>query len=410
VRLIAACALLGLLAACAPQTGIVLEVQGPNGESSVDAGITSLRLVVAHPSYCERWISDQQASTLTVKVAGRDLERNPITILLSPDRQTSGIVNYNNEQPDPLRAIVLASAADGHLVGVAAFDPHPFVYEEVRRYSARIALLDRNDAAYLASDGCVCVPGVPLIGNSSGSGCDQELPPSFARLVDTAGCELPKGAMLPLGVCDGQLYPGEVKNRDLPCFGSTQGACRVGHRICNDQGGRAYDRECVPDSGGPALPSGALCDAYLGCEKTACADPGACLQASTTGHKQLRCVLPVNPTAINGASAPCDAGDWSYTFDGLSGAACVGTMLDGMSQGPAIIGWEKDASTPDPVLVSSLCPPSLVVGRLNAKPDQLPQQLKFTLSLGDSLYDVTLTFELVCSGTSATPQRRMRCN
>jgi hypothetical protein len=305
---------------------------------------------------------------------------------------------------------VLALADDGHLLGVAAFDPHPFVYEEVAKYSARIALLDRRDASYLASDGCVCVPGVPLIGTSSGTGCDQDLPPSFARLVDTAGCELPAGAALPIGVCDGQLYPGEKPNRDLPCFASTPGACRAGHRICNDQGGRAYDRECVPDSSAPVLPSSALCDAYLGCEMIACADPGVCLQDSTPAHKQLRCTLPVNPDVVNGASGPCDGGNWSYTFDGLSGAACVGTMLDGMDQGPATIGWEKDATTPDPVLISSLCPPTLVVSRLNAKPGELPGQLNFALSLGDTVYDVTLSFEVVCNGQPGGPERRLRCN
>jgi hypothetical protein len=409
VRLIGVCALLGL-AACAPQTGLLFEVQGPMGQSSVDAGITQLRLVVAHESYCERWITDQQASMLTVKVAGRDLERDPITILLTPDHQTSGIVNYNNEQPDPLRVIVLAEAGDGSLIGVAAFDPHPFVYEEVRKYSAPVVLIARNDASYLASDGCVCVPGVPLIGTSSGTGCDQDQPPSFARLVDTAGCELPAGAKLPIDVCDGQLYPGESKNRDVPCFANTQGACRAGHRICNDQGGRAYDRECVPDSTDPALPSGVLCDGYLGCEKTACADPGTCLLASTAGHRPLHCTLPVNPNLVNGATAPCDGGSWSYTFAGLSGAACVGTMLDGMRQGPATIGWKKDATTPDPVLVSSLCAPTLVVGRLDAKPDQLPTQLEFALSLGDAIYDVTLSFEVVCNGVAGGPERRLNCN
>src|SRR5262249_7747483 len=162
----------------------------------------------------------------------------------------------------------------------ASFDPVPFYYEEVRKYSSHLELFARTDASYLASDGCLCAPGLPLIGNGLQTGCDADIVPAFDRLVDTAGCELPAGAMLPIPVCDGQQYPGEHQNRDLPCFATVGGACRVGQRTCNDVDGVAYADECAPEGAAPAEGSSVLCDAYLGCEKMACGDPGACLKAS----------------------------------------------------------------------------------------------------------------------------------
>jgi hypothetical protein len=379
------------VSACAPQTGLVLEVQGPDGTSSVEAGIVQLRLKVAHHSYCERWVTDTSASTLTVDVAGQDLETDTVSILLTPDQETGGILNYDDEDPDPVRAYVLGFDAGGKLLGVAAFDPVPFFYEEVRKYSQRIVLFRRTDVSYMADDGCLCAPGMATFGNGSGSGCDQELPPSFDRLVDTAGCELPGGATtLPIGACDGQLYPGERQNRQLPCFVREGDVCKAGHRTCNDVDGRAYEGECKPDGGSPALPSGALCDAYLGCEQKACGDPAACMKASTTAHHSLKCVLPVQPTRIDGETVACDGDTWTFSFDGSSGAGCTATMLDGIKQGPVVIGWKKDATTTEPQLTSTLCPPTLIISAVNAKPEELPAQLTFSFSIGDTIYDVTL--------------------
>ena len=65
---------------------------------------------------------------------------------------------------------------------------------------------------YAASDGgCVCAPGEPWVGDGSGAGCDTRVITSFDRLIDTAGCELtPKGAPLPVPVCDGQTVHGRA--------------------------------------------------------------------------------------------------------------------------------------------------------------------------------------------------------
>jgi hypothetical protein len=403
-RALVLCALLA--ASCADRTGLLVQIQGPDGKTSIDAGIAELRLYVAHQSFCERWITDLQASTLTTSVKGRDLDLDPLTILITPDRQTGGIVGYKGEKNgDPIRVTVLALDGSGQLLGTAAFDPHPFVYEEVRQYSQRITLFERSDLSYLSSDGCLCAPGVSSIGNGMGSGCDQKVPASFARLTDTAGCELPAGTTLPLGVCDGQLYPGERPNRSLPCFRTVGGTCRTGTRTCSDQDGQAYADECLPDASAPAQPSNALCDAYLACEKMACGDPGPCLKASTQGHHALRCTLPVSPTAIDGNAVACDGGSWTFAFSNT--ASCVGTMLDGVRQGGVLqIGWQKDAMTPDPQVVSSQCPPTLIVSRVD-DPQKLPPQLTFSLAIGDQIYDVTLTIEIGCPND--VPGRSLRC-
>ena len=45
------------LAGCKPETGLIVEVQGTlGGGSTTAAGITKLDFVVAHPSWCERWV------------------------------------------------------------------------------------------------------------------------------------------------------------------------------------------------------------------------------------------------------------------------------------------------------------------------------------------------------------------
>lgn len=398
------------LAGCAPQTGLYLEVLGPTNKSSVDAGIAELRLIAAHQSYCERWITDGDASMLRFSVAGRDLGLDPVTILITPDKQTGGIQNYNSETPDPIRPIVLALDASGKLLGVASFDPHPFFYEEVRKYSEHITLYTRNDGpAYLAADGCLCAPGVPSVATSSGSGCDLQVPSSYARLVDTAGCELPPGGTIPLDACDGQLYPGEKQNRELPCFVAAAGACRIGQRICNDRSGRTYDRECTASSMSPSLSTSALCDAYLGCEANACRDPGACMRSSAAvPHKTLTCTLPVSPMAKDGESVACDGGSWSLAIPSGNTTSCVATMLDGTAQGPVTLGFGK-AGTPDPQLIASTCPATLVVGNVDGDPATLPPELAFSFSIEGTIYDVSLKIDVGCVGASDSPLRSLRC-
>jgi hypothetical protein len=373
-----------LLSACAPQTGLILEVQGPDGKSSLEVGISKLRLVTARRSYCERWIGDTEASGLSFSVEGRDLETVPATILLEPDTRTD-----LEERVTPL---VFAENGEGRLVGMARFDSYPFTYEEVRKYSKRIALVD-HAAAYTSSDGCICAPGMPAIASGSGTGCDQQLPPSFERLRDTAGCELPEGAPLPIGVCDGQTYPGERQNREVPCFGNVEGACRVGRRVCTDKDGLMYDRACIPD--GATLPTSTLCDAFAGCEKEACSDPVACLKTSQT-NKAAKCKLLLQPMAVGGVGVPCAGGSWTFPIQARTGGQCVATILDGIKQGNVVVGWKKEGAT-EPVVTTSTCPPTLMVSKVNGEAATWPPSIRFTISIGDQLYDVTLELVPECA-------------
>ncbi len=398
--------LVSSLGACADKTGLLLEVDGPMGQNTVTAGITQLRLVAAHASYCGRWVTSPELASLIVDVKDRDLGADPITILLTPDTRT--------DLSDAVRAQVLALDATGQLLGLASFAPKPFVYEEVRRYSAQIGLLGRGARSdgpkYVADDGCVCIPGQTYIGTSSGTGCDQRLPPSLDNLVSTAGCELPPGAALPIGVCDGQLYPGEHANRDVPCYATRSSACRVGQRTCNDQNGRALDRECAPQDATLSLPSGALCDAFLACERIACGDPVACLKTSALPHKQLRCTLPLSPDPKDGAAQACEGGSWSATIGAPTGPACVSAMIDGTRVGAITLGWKKDG-TDTPQLVSPLCPPTLAVGSVAvADPKTAVGSSSFTVSIGDELYDVTLEVSVGCPGNTTDERRNFRCD
>ena len=395
------------LSACAPKTGLLFEVQGPAGQSTIAAGIAELRLVTAHASYCGRWVTGTQPSSFTVDVHARDLGANPISILLSPDART--------DLSDPVRAIVLALDASGQLLGQASFSPEKFVYEQVSKYAQRITLLGvgmRSDGPrYVADDGCVCIPGQPYIGNSSGTGCDARIPPSLQNLISTAGCELPPGASLPIGICDGQLYPGERANRDVPCFSTRSNSCRIGQRVCNDQNGRGLDRECSPQDPSLSLPSGVLCDAFLACERVACGDPIACLEASALAHKQLHCTLPLSPDPKNGAAQACDGGSWSTTVGTTTASAsCVSAMLDGTQVGAVTLGWKKDGSDV-PQLVSASCPPTLIVGSVEVSdPSAAVGSSTFTISIGDQLYDVTLDVTVGCPGNGNGVARNFRCD
>jgi hypothetical protein len=395
----------GALVSCAPKTGLILEVQGPTGTSTITAGVATLRLVSAHQSYCGRWVTTPELAAFTVDVHNRDLTEDPVTILLSPDTHT--------DLDAPVRAQVLALDASGQLIGVAGFSAEPFKYEEVRTYAARIALLGRGARSdgpkYVADDGCVCIPGLPYIGTSTGMGCDQKLPPSLDDYISTAGCELPAGASLPVGICDGQLYPGERANRELPCYAARNGACRIGQRICNDQFGRGYDRECSASDPALTLPSTALCDATLTCERVACGDPLACLKTSALTHKVVHCKLPLGADPLNGAAQPCNGGSWSFTVSGAPmGSACVAAMLDGTRVGPITLGWKKDGVA-DPQVTSAQCPPTVFVSAVDvATPAAAVGSYALTVSIGDQIYDVELEVDAVCPmGGEA---RNFRCD
>src|SRR6185436_20534227 len=120
------------------------------------------------------------------------------------------------------------------------------------------------------------LPGQPWMGTGSQSGCDLDVISTFDRLQDTKQCELPANSPGLPRACDGQLYPGEAPDRDLPCFADVNGTCRVGTRSCHDQNGYAYDEECVLAETDAALPDQTLCNAYLLCERNPCGDLVGC--------------------------------------------------------------------------------------------------------------------------------------
>jgi hypothetical protein len=397
---------LALACACNEKTGFLLEVQGPNGQSSIAAGIVSLRVLGTHASYCGREVFED-SSAATYSVAKRDLSRDPLSILVQPDHET--------DLSQAVTPIVLALGADGGLLGAASFESQRFVFKTVTKFTARVGLYGDAGATYLTGDGCVCAPGLPLIGNGSGQGCDVRIPPSYEALVHTAGCELPAGEVLPLGVCDGQLYPNEAMKRLLPCYASDNGTCRVGTRTCYDQGGYAYNAACAPGNAGYALPTTALCDAFTTCSATSCSDPLVCEKtAKTITHHALTCTLPVAPAAVgdmNPVAQPCDdASDWSTVLGAaLTGTACTASIIDGTDVGPFTIGWQMSGTT-GPQVSSSQCPPTLIVGQAISPPSALPAQQAFSVTIGDAIYDGTLNVSVGCPGAAGDAARQLSCS
>ena len=391
---------LALLTACAPRTGLELEVRGPLGTTSVEAGVVELELVAGHASYCERWVTDSAATGRRFEVKKRDLTRSPLRILLEPVQET--------DLAAQVLPIVLARDATGRTIGVASFGEQRFRFEKVERYVATIALFGEGREAtgpsYAATDGCTCIPGQASIGNGTQKGCDLALPPSFARLADTAGCELASGAALPSGVCDGQLYPNEVPGRALPCFRASGGVCSIGQRICDDQNGRAYTSECKSDAS-LALPTGVLCDAFLACQQTACVDPVECLKTSTPARHPLRCTLRV--MLDGGMARACDGAQTSVVVAATTGTACVASMLDGTRVGIATLGW-KAAGQSAAQVTSDLCPPTLQLDALDAKDAMSLAPTSFTATIGDTLYDVELSYPVGCD-TKGKASNDLRC-
>lgn len=366
----------------------------------MEAGIVELELVAAHASYCQRWVTDSTASGRRFDVKKRDLTRSPLRILLDPVQATD-----LDAQVLPL---VLARDATGRTIGVASFGEQRYRFEKVDRYVATIALFGEGrepaGPSYAASDGCVCIPGQASIGNGTQTGCDLALPPSFARLADTAGCELAAGATLPSGVCDGQIYPDEVQGRMLPCFHASGGACSVGQRTCEDRNGRAYTSECKSDAS-LALPSGVLCEQFLACQQTACIDPVDCLKTSTPGHHPLKCALPV--MLDGGMPRACDGAQTSVALGAATGSACVASMLDGTRVGIATLGW-KSAGQSAAQVTSDLCPTTLQIDSIDAKAATALAPTTFTATIGDSVYDVELSYPVGCD-TKGKATNDLRC-
>ena len=396
-RAVVAALVVFAVGACTRETGLIVEVQGPAGTTSLEAGITKLDFVVAHPSWCERWVGVAPANHSARDVANRDLTKKPYDFLITPSHTT--------DLSEQLYAAALAYTADGRLVGEASFDAHALLHGEVLKRSASIFLFaDSKPGApqYVSGDGCVCAPGEPWVGTGSGTDCDARVITSFDRLIDTAGCELtPKGAPLPVPVCDGQQYMSEPADRSLPCWNSDgQGSCRVAARQCADHNGVAYTEECNVGGGDTMLPAGtALCDRYRACQQTACGDVIGCVRGMFTQKATIKCTLPIDPTsAPSQPIRPCPTGSWSAPLptQGTGGTSCLAAMLDGVAQPPYHLGLAVAGKT-GAQLLASACPNALVIDKIDAPyPDAVPDK-EFDLVTGEHLAHVTITVVRQCT-------------
>jgi hypothetical protein len=394
-----------VVAGCVPATGTVLEVQGPMDMTSTEAGIATLELVVGYPSYCQRWVQDMSASRTRVSVAGRDLDQRPYDFLVAPSHETN--------LAQPVYLAVLAYSATGVLVGEATFGEHPFGKDQVYKRQARVQLFPATvqkagGPQYVASDGCVCVPGEPWLGTATGSGCDQRVITSFARLGDTAGCELPAGEPLPVPVCDGQRYRDEPLNRALPCFASDgNGACRMRTRRCADHDGVAWTQECVTDGGDLAVPQGSsLCSRYARCQETACGDVTGCLVASFTPDVAT-CTVRIDPaTAPGQAIRPCNgAANWAAPFAGVVGQSCVAALVQGVAQPPFALGLDVNGAAQ---ALATTCPLGLVIDNISSPyPMAVPLGRTVDIIAGEHLLRVKLNVQLDC-GAPGTPTMECR--
>jgi hypothetical protein len=391
-------ALAAIGAGCVPDTGELVQVRGPAGETSIAAGITALDFIVAQQSYCGRWVGVASATHHRVDVSGRDLTKRPYEFLIEPTHQTN--------LDDLVYVGALAYAADGRLVGEATFGAHALSKDKILERSQRIGILSaagqNGGPQYVAADGCVCAPGQPWIGNGSGSGCDVDVITTFDRLGDTAGCELPAGAALPMA-CDGQQYPNEVPDRILPCWADDDsGVCREGGRTCTDRDGYAYNSECVTTSDDPMLPSDTLCAQYLGCEQTACGDLVGCFGSSFTTSANVKCTLHVDPTTTPGAPiAPCAGGSWTAPLPGSSATdtTCLAAVLKSVSQPPLTVGLAQAMVMGAQVRATS-CPATLQIDKIDVPyPMALPAMQTVDLVVGETLTHVTIAFVQECGAT-----------
>src|SRR4051794_12454730 len=96
-----------LVGAGCRQTGILLELGATS--STVQAGVTEVTFVVAHGTYCERWVASGEDSRLTVDVSGRELRKTPYELLLRPSHFT--------DFAEPVRVLALARDGKQRLVG-----------------------------------------------------------------------------------------------------------------------------------------------------------------------------------------------------------------------------------------------------------------------------------------------------
>lgn len=389
------CAWALLLVACAPATGLLVEVQAP---ADLPVAVAKLDFVVAHPSWCERWVGDATAMHTTVTVKGRDLSRHPYDLLISPTHKT--------ELSQPVYVASLAYDSDGKLVARATFGAHPFTQGQVHKRVASLLPFAVSPAPYVAGDGgCVCMPGEPWIGNGQGTGCDARVVPSFARLADTAGCELPKGTPFPDPVCDGQSYRDEVRDRALPCFADDDvGGCRVRLRRCADHDGVAWSEACATSGADVALPPGStLCQRYQRCEEEACGDLVGCFRQSFAAVRKLDCRLAIDPSTKPGEPIrPCHPKEWQAALPfGARDTGCFFALVEGVAQPPFTLGLHLDGAQA-PQALSTKCPAVLQVDRIEAPyPEAVPAETTFSLLAGEGLVEVTLHVSPECKGESS---------
>ncbi|MDB4965476.1 MAG: hypothetical protein JWN44_1165 [Myxococcales bacterium] len=387
-------------AGCAPETGLLLEVKGPDGTTSTAAGITKLDFVVAHPSWCDRWVGVEPAMHTSVDVAGRDLTKKPYLFRVNPSH-TTDLGEY-------VYAAALAYGADGRLLGEASFDAHPLDHGNVLKRSSGIFLFNHTAQLaggpnYVTSDGCVCTPGEPWIGTGSTTGCDSRVITSFDRLVATAGCELtPKGAPLPVPACDGQAYPGEATDRAMPCWGADAGGgCRMTARNCRDHDGVGFTEECNTGGTDALLPSVELCTRYLACEQDPCSDVAACFKSKFTQKANLRCRLPIDPTTMPGEKLkPCAGGSWKTALPAspTSGTTCIAAMPDGVELPPYTLGFVVPMQTAVQATASS-CPNNFGIESIDAPyPSAVPDSRELDIVMGEHLVHVTLQVVRSCTG------------
>jgi hypothetical protein len=340
------------LGGCGDKTGLLLDVTAHSG-TSVQRGVAKLELLMAQPSWCDRWVEDKGASHTVVDVSGRDLTANPYTFLVEPVQAT--------DIKAPVTALVLARDASGQVIGEAAFGQMMWGVGVVQRHRAAVDFLKRTGPSYVDDAGCACLPGQPWMGNGTQSGCDLNVITSFDRLQDTRQCELPAGAQALPQACDGQLYPGEAMERSMPCFAAANGTCRMGTRSCRDAGGFAYDEECVPADTDPALPDSTLCDAYLLCEKNPCGDLVGCFTQALPAQMHT-CHLRIALTD-DGIMHPCADGEWATTL--LSTAtSCTAALLNGTQQGVFTYGFRDANGAVQPV--AGECPLTFAVDKIDA--------------------------------------------
>jgi hypothetical protein len=308
-----------------------------------------------------------------VDVGSRDLTQSPFDFLVFPVHET--------DLTESVRYFALGLDGNGQLIAVASFGQHPFTYKSVDKYQATLQSALPH-AASATDDGCFCATGYPMVGSGKGTGCDLDVVTSLPRLVDTAGCELPPGArQLTAPVCDGQDYDDPV-DRQLPCYATHNGVCRLGSRRCHDRDGVSYAESCEPGSNGPMLSSTALCDAYQACDR-ACGDVLGCFRKNAPQGTAVHCTIHVDDAGV-----VCGGSGTVKLRTTATGADCVASIVDGSTMGLYSITLDVGAVT------SSTCPPTVTIAGGGSP---IPTMFNFGMTIGAQVVEVDATVVVGCT-------------